>query len=98
MAEPDDRFPVLLERRLILKRPQDDGEADLVIEVGHPYWIEPGIEAACPVAVRGLVGRVNDIRGVDLMGAVHEALRLVETLLKDRKDIQLLWPDGEEFE
>lgn len=96
---PGDQFPVLIERRLKMQSALNEALADIVVEIGHPYWSEPGIEAACPVAIRGTVGRVNDIRGIDPMSAMKQAIDFVETYLgHPADDLKLFWPDGEPYE
>lgn len=96
---PSDQFPVLIERRLKMQRAPDEALAEIVVEIGHPYWTEPGIEAACPVAIRGAVDRVNDIRGIDPMSAMKQAISFVETYLDHPAgDMKFFWPDGEAYE
>jgi hypothetical protein len=93
-----DEFPVLAERHLRLRESVHTRPVELVIQIGYPYWTRPDIEAACPVAVRGAVGRVNDIRGIDPMGAVAQAIKFIETYLQDASESgRLFWPDGEAY-
>lgn len=95
---PDELFPVLIARRLKMQRSLGEPLVDVVLEIGHPYWTEPDVEAACPVAIRGTVGRVNDIRGIDLMSAMKQAINFVETYLDHPAgDQKFFWPNGEEF-
>jgi hypothetical protein len=58
-----------MERRLKLQRSSTEPVADIVVQIGHPRWIQPDFEAACPVAIRGGTGRVSDIRGIDFIDA-----------------------------
>jgi len=95
---PDELFPVLITRHLKMQRSPSDALVDVVVEIGHPYWTEPDVEAACPVAIRGTVGRVNDIRGIDPMSAMKQAINFVETYLDGSAgDEKFFWPNGEEF-
>ena len=94
----NDLFPVLIARRLKVQRSPSAALEDVVVEIGHPYWTEADVEAACPVAIRGTVGRVNDIRGIDLMSAMKQAINFVETYLDHPVgDEKFFWPDGEEY-
>ena len=87
-----------MERRLKVQKSPGEPLVDVVVEIGNPYWTEPGIEAACPVAIRGCMGRVNDIRGIDPMSAMKLAIEFVETFLtRPGTGKKFFWPDGEEF-
>ena len=52
----------------------------ITVQIGRPYAIGDE-EAACPVAIVGLVGKLPDIRGADTVQALALALRLVRSLL-----------------
>ncbi|MCB1680832.1 MAG: hypothetical protein KDI65_02755 [Alphaproteobacteria bacterium] len=97
MSTEQDDFQVSLERRLKVQR-NPDSIVDIIIQIGYPKWTEPDIEARCPVAIRGDLGRVSDIAGIDPIDAMKNALTFVETYLK-QKDSQtkVLWPDGESY-
>lgn len=94
----DDSFPVFIERRLKLQRSPNEVAIDIVVEIGQPYWTKPGIEAACPVAIRGCIGRVNDIRSIDPLSAVKQSIQFVERYLDSPANGEkLFWLDGEEY-
>lgn len=60
--------------------------------------MEVGVEAACPVAFWGDIGRVNDIRGIDLMDALRQAITFVDAYLEGGSDgKEFFWPNGEKF-
>jgi hypothetical protein len=91
-------FEVLLERKLILKNQETRSRSELKVRIGVPRWTKRGREAACPVAIDGLVGRVEDIRGVDPMQAVELAIAFVNSLISSlppTKKVQ--WPSGEPY-
>ena len=93
-----DGFDVLIERRLLVKTEGDPSPKNISIEIGHPYWTIDGIEAACPVAIRGLIGRTRDIRGIDPMDSLKQALQFVDTYLSGVSCAPLItWPDGEAY-
>ena len=94
----NDEFPVLLERRLSMKTHGDASPQEVVIQIGHPYWVEQDVEAACPVAIRGLLGRLADVHGIDQLDAVRLAINLVDSTLRKRaSDTEFFWPDGEGY-
>lgn len=92
------QFPVLVERRLKIQSPQGGEERDLIIQIGQPYRTGNEGDAACPVAMNGLFGRLADIHGVDPMDALRLAIELVEKTLQGKSaEFQILWPDGEPY-
>ena len=96
--DTDDQFPVLLERRLSMRKRGGVATQDILIQIGHPYWVEQDVEAACPVAIRGFLGRLVDIRGIDQLDAMKLAINLVDsTLHKKSTDTEFFWSDGEEY-
>ena len=93
-----DSFPILLERRLLARRVNGAEPCEIIVQIGQPYWAEENIEAACPVAIRGLFDRLQDIRGIDFFGAMELSIEFVNsTLSKMRDTYQFSWPDGEPY-
>ena len=95
----EESFEVVVERRLTLRDANQKGSKEIRICIGKPYWTEEGIEAACPVAVHGLVGRAKDIAGIDPLNALELAIAFVNSLLEklpSGKD--LYWTNGEPYE
>jgi hypothetical protein len=72
-------FPVLVERRASFNPPDGSPPIDVLAQVGYPYWVIPDMEAACPVAIVGTLGRVPDIRGIDPMSALKIAIEFIYT-------------------
>jgi hypothetical protein len=94
----DEEFPILVERRLKIRVPQSGKEQDLVIRIGKPYRTGNEGDAACPVFVGGLFGRLADVHGVDEMDALRLAIELIENTLRGkRKELRISWPDGEPY-
>jgi hypothetical protein len=94
----NDEFPVLFERRLSMRKHGDTSSNDVVIQIGHPYWVDQDVEAACPVAIRGLLGRLADVRGIDQLDAVRLAINLIDSTLRKRaSEVEFFWPDGESY-
>ena len=74
-------------------------EVEFKAVIGAPYWVDKGIEAVCPLALEGLQGRLADIRGIDPIDALHNAINVLDQLLAGALDnYELHWPDGEPFE
>lgn len=91
-------FPVLLERHLVVKRIGGAEAREIAIQIGQPYWTEESVEAACPVAIQGLLGRVQDIRGIDFIDAISLAIKFVDATLSGmRTSHDFFWPDGEAY-
>jgi hypothetical protein len=94
----NDQFPVLVERRLKIRFPSSGEERDLLIQIGKPYNTGNEEDAACPVVMDGLFGRLADIHGVDAMDAIRLAIKLVEETLQEKSgELQVLWPNGEPY-
>jgi len=94
----NDQFAVLLQRRLKARSSSSGEEREIVIEVGQPYRVRNDGDAACPVAIRGLFGRLADIHGVDTMDALRLAIDFVEKVLRGKTgEFEFLWPDGESY-
>jgi hypothetical protein len=94
----ENEFPCIVERILILQDHETGQKGEIRLAVGQPFWIEPGFDAACPVAVYGYVGRLADIRGIDPMSAVALAIKFLESLLDDLpKSKTITWPSGEPY-
>jgi hypothetical protein len=99
MENMEEPFGVIAERRLILSDINKNIREEVRICIGTPYWIEEGIEAACPVAVYGLIGRARDIVGIDPLNALELASSFVNSLLENLPPgKELYWMDGEQYE
>lgn len=98
VTPPNDHFPVIIERHLLKRTAPSALPIEVTIEIGRPYWTTPNVEAACPVAIRGDIGRVNDIHGIDPMSAMKLALQFAEHhLASPPEGVKYFWPDGEEY-
>ncbi len=100
MTKSDDKdiFPVLMERQVKFQPSSGEALVNIVIQIGYPKWTEPNIEASCPVAFRGGIGRVRDIRGADPINAMKLAISFVELYMQRGKDEgKFFWNDGEEY-
>jgi len=65
----------------LIMRDKDDGRREIHIKIGPPYKI-PGGDAACPVSMDGLYGKLRDIQGIDTFQALVLAIGLVRLTLR----------------
>ena len=91
-------FEKIVERVLIVDDAETGKQREIRIQIGRPYWTEPEIEAACPVAIEGYFGRLADIHGIDPLNALKLAINFVDTVLKGLPKTQkVFWPNGESY-
>lgn len=91
-------FEKLVERVLILRDENSNTRHEIRLQIGSPYWTEEGVEAACPVAIEGYLGRLEDIRGIDPLDALNLAIQFVDSILRSLpKTKKVLWPSGEGY-
>jgi hypothetical protein len=91
-------FEVLAERSLSLRNKTTNATEEIRVVIGMPHWVQEGVSVACPVSIVGLVGRVDDIKGIDFMNAIELSLSFIAGLLSNRpSENEVLWPDGESY-
>ena len=91
-------FDKVVERVLVLKDEKTGQQQQVIIEIGRPYWTEPDMEAACPVAIEGLLPRREDIRGIDPFNALELAIGFINSFLsKLPKTQKLEWLSGDDY-
>lgn len=95
-SSPSDLFA----ERVLYARSRRTGKQFVVrARVGRPYWIVDGVEAACLAGIEGFCGPLREIRGIDCLDALRNAMTFVYILLgKEQVDFELRWPSGELFE
>lgn len=94
----EDNFDSIVERTLVLHDSETGQKGEIRLAIGQPYWTEPGMEAACPVAIYGYFGRLADIRGIDPMSALALAIKFLESMLEGLpKTRKVYWPSGETY-
>ena len=59
----------------------DGGRREIHIKIGTPYKI-PGGDAACPLSMDGLYGKLHDIYGIDTFQALVLAVKFVRLTLR----------------
>lgn len=89
----------IAERRLVISDKNNlNKKTEIVIKIGAPYWIVDNIEAACPVAIEGLVENIEPIRGIDFIDSMRIAIQFIDDLLRsilENKNIE--WLSGESY-
>jgi hypothetical protein len=88
---------VIAERSLLLVESGTGQRKPVSVKLGQPYWVEEGIEAACPVFIEGMLSAPSDIHGMDLLDAVECALRFINSYLKDSPEGSICWPSGDPY-
>lgn len=90
---------VLAERKLLLENRRDKRRQEVVFRIGHPYWIEKGVEAACRVEAQGLHDDLQPIHGVDFLQAIELSTSFLGLLLEGLADnYRVYWLDGTPYE
>lgn len=87
----------IAERKLLVQQPNGE-KKEIIVKIGTPYWVTEGEEAACPVAIEGLHGKLPDVHGVDPYQALELAIQLTQTLVAPSGKQKILWPDGKPYE
>ena len=87
-----------MQRELILKQQQTRSQKTLKVRIGVPRRTGRGREAMCPIVIKGVIGLVADIHGVDSMQAIYHALAFTDSVIKNLAPTgKLSWPNGEPY-
>lgn len=88
-------WQALAERTLLMARNGELKRRRIVVKVGHPYWVEHGKEAACPIDIVGLINGIGPLHGDDLYTALIFALEFFDRHIRTADpDTHYFWPDG----
>lgn len=93
---PIPKMNVIAERELFLVETGGQRKP-VVVKLCQPYWIEEGVEAACPVFIEGMLSGSSEIYGMDLFNAVECAIRFVNSYLRGNSEGTLCWASGEPY-
>lgn len=94
-----EEFDLILERALISYNDETGEKSSIVIQIGQPYWSIPNLEGSCPLNISGLLDRRSDIKGIDPLNAIENAILFADNFLKNNPKIKkLFWESGEEYE
>jgi hypothetical protein len=91
-------WKILAERTLMMERDGDPKRRTVVVRIGHPYWVEEGAQASCPIEIDGFVDDLDSMHGDDFYLALFFALELFDRLHKGDPDIRFFWPDGTPYQ
>jgi len=96
-----DGFQSIAERTIILQSKTSDARRKVVVQLGKPYWVSEGIEAACSVVVLGddrWPSRNIMIRGDDLLQCLELSIKFIHSILDDfAASNRVLFEDGSEM-
>jgi hypothetical protein len=95
-------WDVLVERKILMQEDGSDERHEVILQIGHPYWMADGEIAACPVVLKGADGPgEDDIEheyGKDLLGALSNAVRAANRRFAGMQCGRFFfWPDGEPY-
>lgn len=92
------KFEEIAQRKLLLKKISSNTQEEIVVKLGKPYWVDEGIEAACPVVIENFLNEQKIIVGVDFINAIESALKFVDSYLSGRESEYIIcWLDGEPY-
>jgi hypothetical protein len=92
-------WSVFVERKILMQRDGSDERSEVVLKVGHPYWMIEGEIAACPIAMKGDdVDWVEHREGRDLFEALSKAFGDINERFEGPQCGQFyFWPDGTSY-
>jgi hypothetical protein len=94
-----DEIDPIAERNFRARSKSSGQEFSVKAIIGRPRPTGTEGEMYCPVVIEGLQGRLQDIRGIDAIDALRNAIKLAEILIEGaHSDYDLFWPDGEPLE
>lgn len=94
-----DNWSVLVERKILMQEDGTDERTEVVLQIGHPYWLTEGELAACPIAMKGAEDEfLRALHGRDPFEALSNAVRYVnERFAGPQCGRFFFWPDGEPY-
>ncbi len=93
-------WSVLVERKILTQRDGSDERSEVILRIGHPYWIARGKVkmATCPIAIKGEdIDWIDHHDGDDLFEALSKAARQINVLFGSPRGRSFFWPDGEPY-
>jgi hypothetical protein len=97
--EHREKWEVLVERKLLMQEDGSDGRHEVVLQIGHPFWVDDRDIAVCPVVLKGAgEDEVRHEEGKDLFAALANATRAVSRrFARPQRGRSFFWPDGEPY-
>ncbi len=92
-------WEVLVERKILMQEDGSDERHEVVLQVGHPYWMTDGKNAACPVTLKGAgEDEIEHRYGRDLFEALSNAVGSINERFEGPQCGRFFfWPDGEPY-
>jgi hypothetical protein len=92
-------WSVMVERKILHQREGSQERSEVMLQIGHPYWMIEGELAACPVAMKGKhIESVNHHEGRDPFEALSMAvLHINERFEGPQTGRYFFWPDGQPY-
>jgi hypothetical protein len=92
-------WSVLVERKILMQIDGSEKRSEVMLRVGHPYWMIEGEAAACPIAMKGDdIDWVEHREGRDLFEALSNAVGNINERFEGPQCGQFFfWPDGEPY-
>jgi hypothetical protein len=92
-------WELLVERKILMQEDGSDERREVLLQVGHPYWLSELDSAACPIVLRGASEHEIEHRyGRDPFAALCYAVRAANDRFKRPQRGRLFfWPDGEPY-
>jgi hypothetical protein len=88
----------IAERKLLAESKETGLRKDVVVRIGVPYWVEENEMAACPIEWDGLIDKVADAPGIDLLHALQVASNIDPMINILRDQYTFYWASGEIYE
>jgi hypothetical protein len=92
-------WSVMVERKILTQREGSQERSEVMLQIGHPYWMIEGEMAACPVAMKGkYIDWVDHYEGRDPFEALSIAvLHVNERFQGPQGERNFFWPDGQPY-
>jgi hypothetical protein len=92
-------WPVLVERKILMQKEGSEERSEVMLQIGHPYWMVDGEAAACPIAMKGDdVDWIEHREGRDLFEALSSAVgHINERFESPQFGRCYFWPDGKPY-
>jgi hypothetical protein len=95
-------WDVLVERKILMQEDGSDERHEVILQIGHPYWMGDGETAACPIVLKGAGEHGEDEieceYGKDLLMALSHAVDATNRRFAGMQCGRFFfWPDGEPY-
>jgi hypothetical protein len=97
--EHREHWEVLVERKLFMQEDGSNERHEVVLQIGHPYWVDERDSAVCPIVLKGAGDdEIREEYGKDLFAALANATRAVSRrFARPQRGRRFFWPDGKPY-